>query len=1821
METVENEGLYKTTRGSTNRIRTYDGQFPLLSVCLRSSNNLSSVEVLQDLSVVKIGKALRQLQVEKTTESNTEIGYIHVVWSVELENNRRVITISNAISLISPKCAIPIEFGVLQQTPHHTKESEGKNLIVVKSIGISTPSKGFCLPLWIDLCFQSAEIYIRPFTKCNLYEWCSSSILQFSRLNSKDSSSLSLTPDIWTWTIRDSNCSVVCEPSKKGAQDDELRFPAFLSFDCIDKRLMSTKKQLKKGALTENDVEISNGYQIICLNFFSPLSIRNILPTSVDWEVSNCITTATSKVIKLVDGSSIRKNQNRETMTEALSPGECNFMIPSGGGEEVLSCNIFTMTIQVRFRCTFDQSWSSWVLLNPESSEYDNLNENNDQDTSKRYPRHVNVQCRNKNGTPLTLGVKIVPKHFLSSQPTQEGVTNAEMQKGFDMILYNELWMVNLTSLPIIFGAPSTQVYSRETDSPPTDDSTNKIAAESALLELTSILEFGDKGHTFSVDNDDNYHDGEICILPQQQDDHVIEEVFEYVEIEGGSVSRRWWASENHNNERPSPSLQDSIDGFYWIDKSWRIDVSGDCKAIQGGWESCSNLVGGKTKYFSGQRKFDPHHRFRRRRWYRKRSLTTGRKNADGQVNRTNTAELLKIQHQIGVDLKSIAFHQPIVDAEAIIMKNVNSKLNNSNQKAQTDQHVASFLDIASEQVEKDCLKIYFKLRDGRWSCPAIIPTNGAGHGIVKICSSRWPEITAKLSPKKRRSREAEFVSNSLAAGTDGLSNIKFSKGSLSPNCYELSYHISILDGQWGEHSRILMLHPRFILRNDSSLWHMEVKQVGTPDNTLVRVKTGMCVPFYWADVCLPELICVRPVRLDSRGKVLRYYRWSGGFDICNLGLIPLRIREEKNKKNPQQNRISERPKDDRSRVRVIRSQIEIRSSTGGTGVTVSFVEERANGENSLYRIENHSPFPLWIAQDGVLANPQYNKMMNSSESSSQEYMEQSEYHGDIVLPHEKVSFGLDVPFRQGKYAGRKAATLVELLTIRIGLAPLSMRDGIETMTVVGLGYVGTAVRLQPSKLRSFLNENLVQELMQVRVQGVVCADGPTRVLKLILVQCSLSASGVLRNSVMTHTSARPVVNPNRNDLLEHELNVAATKATLLLKQNKIPQSKDCGYQEDIGSPMSSNGKETEEAPAKLNCFYSFTACFSGFVVSFIDAVPSEIAVASIRKLDAMGKWDLNRASEATTAISIGWMQIDNHCPNAPFPVALSPVVNEEESYDDDTCRQNPFLSIGIVFAPKHKSNIMCVKGVTISPKDVTFCTDLAFIMRMQHFVSSLQLYLDHYKGKKDLLDQETPNTWLFPDLVDVFKKKTGSNGINIASQKLYFDGLTILPFNIKLSVAPAVALSTAQAALEGPQAAAIHAAVRKGDVLIGDDADGVLAVKIGSKNRTALSVIRGIFKSILVDSLLRCDGASMNFSGVGVRNHIATTSQLKTFLGHHYLSLLKSNVPALLGSLAAFGNPVGLIRGFGDGVTDFVSEPIKGFKRTFEDLDPTHAVTGVARGTGSLARHTVGGIVDSASLLTETFSKNMAVLTLDRKYAQRRDRFKTLPGTSTTFVQGVESGVEKLLRGVAEGVIGVVRYPLRGAEKRGVEGLAKGIGKGLLGLIVKPVIGLSDAATDVMVGMKGALDGAGSGGSSRGTTPTQIRPRRAFYGRDRSLRPYEIVDAISAAIMMRTRLAGENYLSHVDMGGRVAILGVRRFLLLGDDGEAELLIKLKNIKHVELRQVPKQDEKKMEWGVLIFLKNRKYGNEVEVITTNDRDVAIDLCSKIKQGVNLAGSR
>jgi hypothetical protein len=226
-----------------------------------------------------------------------------------------------------------------------------------------------------------------------------------------------------------------------------------------------------------------------------------------------------------------------------------------------------------------------------------------------------------------------------------------------------------------------------------------------------------------------------------------------------------------------------------------------------------------------------------------------------------------------------------------------------------------------------------------------------------------------------------------------------------------------------------------------------------------------------------------------------------------------------------------------------------------------------------------------------------------------------------------------------------------------------------------------------------------------------------------------------------------------------------------------------------------------------------------------------------------------------------------------------------------------------------------------VAPRNIVIALDLAFLVRLQKYVVGI---VGHFQSRQQegganrqgaaLMVAEQKRAIMLPDFESQAKVMERAAGFGVENQKLYFERLSILPCNINLSVAPARALTPAQASLEGKETAAIHVAVRKGDVLVGSSS-ALLGVKVGRKNTTALAVVRGVLKSIVVDALLRLDGASLNFSGVFLRNHISTVPQLTTYLLAHYLASLRHNVPALLGSLAAFGNPLGLIRGLGDGV------------------------------------------------------------------------------------------------------------------------------------------------------------------------------------------------------------------------------------------------------------------------------------------------------------------
>eukprot|EP00980_Cylindrotheca_fusiformis_P027998 scaffold22575_cov141-Cylindrotheca_fusiformis.AAC.29 len=1821
MELISDHAVDSTegrgTKQGSNKIRDYEGRFPNLTVSIQAVSGVS-VEPLRDLQVYKVGSRIRHLIVKKQNDTNEDQDSrtqysIPVVWKVEIEDNRRILTLSTAVRVVSSGFNTPIEVGVRKDT----LLSEGP-VAQVTSIGFSLPETPFYLPLWLALKLDPVYVHVRPGSEDgSRFCWGETSVLHFGPVSLKmqgkgDSGEIGR----WVWkeTFRDLTF-VGCTPT------DGALSAAWLSVFGISSSA-SGKTTSSNGRQSTGENTLLNKYtkselnEVISVTVDSGLTIRNMLPMSLEWEVANTV----GKSWRIVDSSfqpSTKQKRDPSVFTFDGETGSRRTSLESGQCTEVFASDFCSQEIEARFMGSNSSDWSNWARLSVvkhEGKRDDQIEDRVESVLAAMAPRarQVNIQVNDDRlGVPLTFGVRIVPKMTLPDDPSHGRVY------GIEVIIYAELWIRNVTSLPLNFGCPSYQLHEpgkRQSEGfSLSDESLARFTAESALMEIANLLEVGDKGTGLSNKRAarEVEESGEIESLPCQECEQLVEEVFEYIEIDGSTVRRRWWASESYDSYRENVTqLLKAGHCWEWIDESWAIDCVGQAKAIHGGWESCRALFTSAGS-FTGNRDFDPAHTFRRRRYFRSR--TGHRLSPIGSPRLIESASV----HTGGLRLLGgiQAIHQPLTDSFSKEQRKLRRK---------QDRNIGKSKDEKNDKDDEEKLfKIAIKSGDGTWCSPVTIPSAGGSHGVIRVLATRWPALTrARATPPEEPNKDGEKISS-----------MTYGSACLDSDMFELCYSISDVEGEWGEFSRSMIVSPRFLVQNGSGRFTIELKQTGAPDASLMRLSPGQVKPFYWADFRLPGLVSVRPLGYSHRGENL--YRWSGGFDICKLGMVPLRVRSIQRAKQGQ----------DRAEVESLRAIVEVRPSTGGTGINVSFKEEDLHGDGSLFRIENLSTFPIWLAQDGNLANPLSTFSYRSSATSSLQKKDlkshgwvddHTQLDGDLIRPNEKFSFALDVPYRQGKYAHRKEASMAELTRIRVALVPLSSRAGIETRKVVGLTTVGDSVRLNPSKIVAPYVSGTRDSLQQIRILGVVSNDGPTRVLKFILI--SKPAPDVFRNafeevSYMSTTQSRAkerLCDSAQRDFTR-EIMDAGLATIERVNSQQLPGENDAKRNAVVGDGAGSKGVDDSTEQMEFDEVYSFRAEFGGFVFSFVDSVPSEIAVASMRNINALARWSKLRTTEASVIISVGWVQVDNHVPSAPFKVAVRP--DEDDSSREETSRTSadvsrsaPLLVVALAFSPKHKSGIVCLRSVTVAPRNLVIALDLAFLVRLQRFMQGLK---GHFRNLEDteagragasLQNTEQKKFIPFPHFDTPEQIMAQAAAFGSENQKLYIQGLTILPCNINLSVAPARALTPIQAVLEGAETAAIHEAVRKGDVLVGSSA--LLGVRVGRKNKTPLSVVRGVFKSIVVDALLRLDDASLNFSGVGLKNHISTGPQLTTFLLTHYLVSLRQNVPALLGSLAAFGNPLGLIRGVGEGVSDFVNEPVKGLKRSVKELDPSFLVDGVARGTESLARHTVGGVADSASLLTETFSKNMAVLTLDRRYAQKRDRDKTLrlnENGNLTLAGGVESGFTKLVNGFRDGVTGVVKAPMRGAEKRGFEGFAKGVGKGLLGLMVKPIIGISDAATDVMIGVKSTVEKT-TDRNNLALEQNQLRPRRPMYGRDKVLRPFKLEDSVAAALMLRTSCGGENYLGHMDMKSRVALFSVIRFILLDPKGEELMAVKYERISKAEVCRLQKIDGEEV-WGIEMSLIEG--GDKAEVfkaIYCQSKEEAVELCSQIKQGMDLVAN-
>ncbi len=167
-----------------SRFARYDGHFPTLDIVLKFEGDAASqmgknifAEPIGNLQTDKVGRSMHRVFIWQEDGGCVVSTHIDLAWTVELEENRRILTLSSATFVNIHGCGPAIEVGA------RLSKSEGSTNPII-SVGYSRHGS-FCLPVWVESCFCNVAVFIRPVTNVgersngkSIHEWSSSPVLE-----------------------------------------------------------------------------------------------------------------------------------------------------------------------------------------------------------------------------------------------------------------------------------------------------------------------------------------------------------------------------------------------------------------------------------------------------------------------------------------------------------------------------------------------------------------------------------------------------------------------------------------------------------------------------------------------------------------------------------------------------------------------------------------------------------------------------------------------------------------------------------------------------------------------------------------------------------------------------------------------------------------------------------------------------------------------------------------------------------------------------------------------------------------------------------------------------------------------------------------------------------------------------------------------------------------------------------------------------------------------------------------------------------------------------------------------------------------------------------------------------------------------------------------------------------------------------------------------------------------------------------------------------------------------------------------------------------
>ena len=213
-----------------------------------------------------------------------------------------------------------------------------------------------------------------------------------------------------------------------------------------------------------------------------------------------------------------------------------------------------------------------------------------------------------------------------------------------------------------------------------------------------------------------------------------------------------------------------------------------------------------------------------------------------------------------------------------------------------------------------------------------------------------------------------------------------------------------------------------------------------------------------------------------------------------------------------------------------------------------------------------------------------------------------------------------------------------------------------------------------------------------------------------------------------------------------------------------------------------------------------------------------------------------------------------------------------------------------------------------------------------------------------------------------------------------------------------------------------------------------------------------------LGNNLIKISESPLNFKIIEITNIYMDMSLILYKLIESYKREAIFQIYIILGSSDLIGNPVNLIEKIGNGLYEFVNEPIKGLKQ-----NPSQFGKGVAKGVGGLINGVVGGTMDSVSKISGSLYSTIHGI-LGKKRGKMIDEIDDEP---ENILIGAENGIKGGYNEIKEGVTGLFVYPYKGGKTSGFNGFIKGLGTGLFGLVVSPLTSVLKITDSLAIGTK----------------------------------------------------------------------------------------------------------------------------------------------------------